>query len=92
MNQEALTYGAGYYFLAFHTDAWSERLSHEVGESPNNFGVISGLMGGDWTQCPVPDWGRYYVEPVSTVPAPPTVYLLSVGLIGVGIIRRRFNL
>jgi hypothetical protein len=72
------------YFLWFHTDAWAERLDHNVGESPNNYGAITGCMGGVWFQCPVPNWGRFSVDPV---PEPATVGLLLAGALT--LLRRR---
>lgn len=64
------------YFLFFHTDAWAERLDHNWGEEPNNFGSIAGCTGGVWFHCPVPHWGRFSVEPV---PEPATLALLLAG-------------
>jgi len=85
LNQEARDYGPPTFGLWFHTDAWCERLSHQVGESPNNYGVISGAMGGIWEQCPVPNWGRFSVQPV---PEPATLALRVVG--GLLVARRRW--
>jgi len=54
------------YSLIFHTDEWVSRLSHNIGETPNNYGVISGGMEGDvWHQCPVPGWGRFSIVPAT---------------------------
>jgi hypothetical protein len=47
--------------LAFHIDAWSSRGSHDVCESPNNFGVISGLVDGVYVICASPNWGTFSV-------------------------------
>jgi hypothetical protein len=63
LNADALTYGRNFY-LYFHTDETVGRLSHEVCETPDNYGVISGGMGGYWAQCTVPEWGVFTVEPV----------------------------
>ena len=78
--------GPGYH-LHFHTDEWVERFTHDIGESPDNYGVISGGMNGNTMhQCPVPDWGRFSVTPV---PEPSTLILLSTGAIGLIVCRRR---
>ena len=61
LNPEALTYG-GKYHLYFHNDEYTTRLSHEICERPDNFGVISGGMDGYWVQCTVPDWGEFTVD------------------------------
>jgi serpin B len=45
----------------FHTDTLAQRGGHEICESPDNFGVISGGLGGFYSQCAVPEWGRFYV-------------------------------
>ncbi len=63
-------------YLWFHTDAEVESKLHQIGESPDNYGVISAGTGGNWAQCPVPDWGRFSVEPV---PEPATMSLLALG-------------
>lgn len=47
--------------LAFHNDTWHSRLSHNLCESSNNFGVISGLANGNWEECKVANWGKYGV-------------------------------
>jgi hypothetical protein len=60
LNSESLQYGS-YYQLWFHTDEWVARLSHDIGESVNNYGVISGNMSGSWLQCAVTHWGRFFV-------------------------------
>jgi len=78
LNDEALQYGPEYR-LWFHTDQWTERLAHQTGETADNFGVISGVMGGVWNQCPVPNWGSFSVAPVPPTPAPPRVHALLVG-------------
>lgn len=62
LNDEALTYGSQ-YSLHFHTDDWVERLDHDIGESPENFGTISGGTSGVWHQTPVPSWGRFTAVP-----------------------------
>ena len=36
LNQEAINYGESARILTFHTDDWVARLSHDIGESPNN--------------------------------------------------------
>jgi hypothetical protein len=56
--------GSPHYSLYFHTDIYYARGGHDVGETDNNFGVISGAMNGLWAQCPVPDWGRFFVEQI----------------------------
>ena len=81
LNQEALNLGPA-YILVFHTDLWAERLSHEIGESTDNYGVISGCMGGNWSQCEIADWGEF-----SVTPEPATLSLLALG--GLAIVRRQ---
>ena len=62
LNQEAIDYGYSCYYLYFHTDEWSSRLSHDYCETANNYGVIVGGMGGYWAQCVNPNWGRFWIE------------------------------
>ena len=56
--------------LVFHTDLDCYRLSHNMCESPNNYGVITGVTAGFWLQCPVDEypiveeWGQFSVEAV----------------------------
>lgn len=59
LNEEA-----GAFYLYFHNDEWASRLRHNICERTNNYGVISGGMGGTWQQCAVPDWGEFRVEPI----------------------------
>lgn len=81
MNSEAINYGQ-HYDLIFHNDSWNERLLHDIGEFPNNFRVISGAMSGIWEQCPVPNWGRFWIEETQPVPEPSTLILLATGIFG----------
>lgn len=67
LNGEAQTNGGSRY-LAFHTDELAARPSHDICERPNNFGAISGVMDGVFLQCPVADWGRYYIVAGPDVP------------------------
>ncbi len=67
LNDEAIKYGLSQFRLNFHTDEWVERLSHDFCERADNYGVISGNMGGIWQQCAVPDWGKFMVTQVSGV-------------------------
>jgi len=90
-NQEALTYGP-HYEMRFHTDEWCSRLYHDIGETLDNYGVISGCMGGIWSQCPVPNWGRFWVEEVQPVPEPATIFLIASGLLGLRGISARLNM
>jgi len=63
--------GAG-YLLYFHTDEWVERSIHNIGESLNNYGVIGGGMDGNaWHQCPVPNWGRFYITELLNIDIKP---------------------
>jgi len=63
LNEEAKQHSS-IFGLRFHTDAWVERLSHDICESPDNYGVISGCMSGIWSQCAVPNWGKFSVKVV----------------------------
>ena len=63
LNPEAWQYGP-YFGLAFHDDFWVARGGHDICESEDNFGVISGIMSGYWVQCAVPDWGEFSAEEV----------------------------
>jgi len=90
LNAEALTYGP-MFGLVFHTGEWSARLSHDIGESLNNYGVISGCMGGMWHQCEVQNWGQFYIEEVSPVPEPATFFLLSLGLVGLIGVKKKWK-
>ncbi|WP_101757446.1 putative Ig domain-containing protein [Oceanicoccus sp. KOV_DT_Chl] len=47
--------------LAFHNDTWAARRSHNVCESENNFGVITGQQNNSWEACVYNDWGEYGV-------------------------------
>ena len=89
LNQEAFEYGP-VFLLFFHTDRTVERLLHNIGEAPNNYGVISGGMGGEWIQMHAPEWGRFWTESVS-VPVPAAIWLLGTGLIGIVGIRRKLK-
>jgi hypothetical protein len=90
LNAQAMTYGPA-RDLIFHIDAWCERLSHDIGESPDNFGVISGCMGGIWSQCAVQNWGSFYVQDFQPIPEPTTILLLGAGLLSlVGFGRMKF--
>jgi hypothetical protein len=60
-------------WLVFHTDLWCERGPHDIGESPDNYGVISGVTAGVFAQCPVPNWGSFTVEVVPEPPPPPAL-------------------
>jgi len=47
--------------LIFHIDAWSSRAGHDICESTNNFGIISGIVDGPYAICADPDWGTFNV-------------------------------
>ncbi len=64
LNAEAIQYGLSMSGVEFHTDELVGRLSHDFCESTDNYGVISGIMGGRWQQCAVADWGGFSVEPI----------------------------
>ncbi len=67
LNAESIQYGLSQFGLCFHTDELIRNPIHDLserGESPNNYGVISGSMGGKWVQTPVPNWGEFRIEPV----------------------------
>jgi len=75
------------YALFFHNDEWAERRSHDIGESPDNYGVIAGGTNGNtWHRCPVPNWGRFSVTPI---PEPSTLILLTTGVAGLLVLARR---
>ncbi len=60
--------GGPCYTLWFHTDLWVKRLFHVLGETTNNYGTISGGMGGNvWWQTPLPNLGLFSITPV-TIP------------------------
>lgn len=81
-----------HYNLFFHTDEWVERLAHNIGETLDNYGVISGGMEGDtWHQCPVTDWGRFYVEEIQSIPEPITIILLFSSFSLFGVFRIKIN-
>lgn len=95
LNEEALTIidpvlgGSANYQLIFHTDAWVQRGSHDIGETPNNYGVISGGMNGTWTQTPVPNWGSFSVS--TSVPDASVMLLLGSSLIGLVGIKKKIK-
>ncbi len=66
LNAEAIQYGLSMSGVEFHTDELVGRLSHDFCESADNYGVISGIMGGIWQQCAVSDWGGFRVTPITT--------------------------
>ena len=76
MNQEALNIINQHpqnqaMGLAFNTDVLCPLQSaHDFCESENNYGVISGLMAGNFMKCAVANWGTFTVE---TLP-PPDIY------------------
>ncbi len=70
LNAEAIQYGLSQFGLCFHTDELIINPIHDLserGESINNYGVISGSMGGEWVQTPVPNWGEFRIEPIIRV-------------------------
>jgi len=78
-----------HYSLYFHIDEWVAHGSHNIGESPNNYGVISGGMEGNaWHQAPVPNWGTFSA---TIVPEPTTMLLFGFGLIGLVGFRRKIK-
>ncbi|MFC1748205.1 hypothetical protein ACFL2V_05300 [Pseudomonadota bacterium] len=87
-NQEALDWNATHYQMHFHTDAWVARGGHDIGERPNNYGVITGGTGGIWHQTETVDWGSFWIEEVTTVPTPASVWLLLSGLVALLSIRK----
>ncbi len=62
-------------YLVFHTDELSQRGSHQICESTDNFGVVSGVQDGSFLQCAITNWGRFYLEDVRGIA--PTIELLS---------------
>jgi hypothetical protein len=60
LNAEALAYGPSRQ-MWFHTDTLAQRSGHDNCESADNFGTISGGLGGFYAQCAVPEWGRFYI-------------------------------
>jgi len=78
------------YLLFFHTDEWVGRREHEIGESLNNYGVISGGQAGEsWYKTPVPNWGAFSVQLVPEPEAVPTLstwgaVVLALSLAGLG--------
>lgn len=90
LNEEALTGPAWepQYSLVFHTNEWVARGNHDIGETPNNFGVITGGMSGTWHQTAVTNWGRFSIE-AAPIPEPTTLALIAIGLAGAGLVARR---
>jgi len=64
--------------LGFHNDTLVSRLEHDVCETENNFGQISGLALFGWDRCMVPDWGSYGV--LEGVPNP-TSWLSDIAIV-----------
>ena len=78
LNDEALQFGP-VREMNFHTDELSQRAPHDICETANNFGIITGAMGGGFSQCAVQNWGRFWIEPVYL-----TDNLLTVNKAGTG--------
>ena len=53
--------------LLFHTDDDVSRTSNNICESPDNFGIISGVLEENSRVCAVAEWGHYVLEDVSGI-------------------------